>query len=737
MIFIQVFSIFLVAIAIFSLLCKMKDQKEKFDIKKVLKIISLVLACVFVVRYMLGDEVIRETIKLENGIINNKILSLIAILLTWFNIASNLIIILFPFFEFKTQNNLVRIFSLVVSTLSFSLITPYTMGIVGVDAYTMFDLRTILLTIEVGITLGYSLFVFKDMLNQKITKGDLINILVVLVFVLLSTMPPYTLLGIFGNAKTVLEVKDLSSLHRVVMYMSIILPIILYVCLKNKPKEIVYYAMLYLSLGTLVSFSVDARFERFLDPTQWPLHLCNTAMYIIPLCIIFKMKKLFYFTYFINVFGAFIAMAMPNYSSGLNPFVTRILVFYINHYIAFFMPLLLVELDVFERPKLKQFKYSMVAFFVYFVLMIICNAWFSNYNADVDFFFLNSDFILEKLGTWALNLRNYTWEFSINELKFVFYPLYQILFFLTYVLLGLGMWFLYSMMYNIADHYQDMKARKQKIKLDEFAIKSRLGGNMQEPLNKEGLNKLIIKDFKKKYGQSEVYAVNGINLTINAGEIFGFLGPNGAGKSSTIKCLVGIQGLTEGEMSVNGYDVEKQSVEAKRQIGFVPDHYALYEKLTGREYVNYIADIYGVSQEDRDKSIEKYVNLFELKGKFDEPIRTYSHGMKQKITIIQALVHNPKLWVLDEPLTGLDPNSIFQVKECMKEHARNGNIVFFSSHIIDVVEKLCDKIAIIKKGEIVAVKDIKEITDSGISLEDYYLENINGTTDLLSLNKGE
>lgn len=160
---------------------------------------------------------------------------------------------------------------------------------------------------------------------------------------------------------------------------------------------------------------------------------------------------------------------------------------------------------------------------------------------------------------------------------------------------------------------------------------------------------------------------------------------------------------------------------AKKNIGFVPDHYALYEKLTGREYINYIADLYDVSNEDREKAINKYVELFAMKETFDNQIKTYSHGMKQKIAIMSALVHNPKVWILDEPLTGLDPGSIYQVKKCMKEHASKGNIVFFSSHLIDVVEQLCDRIAIIKKGKILTCEYVKDVK-AKCSLEEYYLK---------------
>ena len=186
------------------------------------------------------------------------------------------------------------------------------------------------------------------------------------------------------------------------------------------------------------------------------------------------------------------------------------------------------------------------------------------------------------------------------------------------------------------------------------------------------------------------------------------------------------QSITAGSIEICGYDVAKQSVQSKMNLGFVPDHYALYENLTGREYINYIADLYNVSQEDRDNRIEKYLTNFQLHGAFDNQMKTYSHGMKQKIAIMATLIHNPKVWILDEPLTGLDPTSIYEVKECMKEHAANGNIVFFSSHIIDVVEKICDRIAIIKKGKIRAQVAVKELEEKGIELEQFYLDTIYG-----------
>ena len=243
--------------------------------------------------------------------------------------------------------------------------------------------------------------------------------------------------------------------------------------------------------------------------------------------------------------------------------------------------------------------------------------------------------------------------------------------------------------------------------------------------------KLKFINFSKRYGNSARLSANNVNLEVNGGEIFGFLGPNGAGKSTCIKTTIGIQPVTSGTIEVCGYNVSTQSVESKKVIGYVPDHYALYEKLTGREYINYIADLYGVSKADRDERISHYVDLFELNQAFDNRMQTYSHGMKQKMTIMAALIHNPKVWILDEPLTGLDPQSIYQVKEVMKAHAAAGNIVFFSSHIINVVEKLCNRIAIIKKGQIVYVDTMKNVEkDHPEGLEEFYMKMIRDNGDL-------
>lgn len=235
---------------------------------------------------------------------------------------------------------------------------------------------------------------------------------------------------------------------------------------------------------------------------------------------------------------------------------------------------------------------------------------------------------------------------------------------------------------------------------------------------------LKIKNLSKRYGNSTVKSVDNLSIELRPGEVFGFLGPNGAGKSTTIKSLVGILPFEEGEISICGVNLVKNPLKAKQMIGYVPDNHAVFERLTGREYVNHIANLYGVSLKQREEISDYYVKLFNLQNAFDNPIKSYSHGMKQKISVIAALVHQPKLWVLDEPLTGLDPQSAYQLKSAMRKHANDGNTVFFSSHILDVVENLCDRVCIIKKGQLQGVYDLHELKEKGESLEELFMNAI-------------
>ncbi len=233
---------------------------------------------------------------------------------------------------------------------------------------------------------------------------------------------------------------------------------------------------------------------------------------------------------------------------------------------------------------------------------------------------------------------------------------------------------------------------------------------------------LEIKNLNKKYRNNDKYSVKNLNLTVPSGEIFGFLGMNGAGKSTTIKCLTGIIPFESGQILIDGRDIKKEPIEAKKNIGYVPDDHAVYDNLTGREYVVFMGNIYGVDKDTMEKRIEKFEHGFSMTRFMDKQIRSYSHGMKQKICIMGALIHNPHLWVLDEPLTGLDPQSIDEIKEYMFSHKKAGNTVFFSTHNIDMAEKLCDRVGIMHNGRLLEVLDVKNFIASGQSLEEHFLK---------------
>ena len=217
-----------------------------------------------------------------------------------------------------------------------------------------------------------------------------------------------------------------------------------------------------------------------------------------------------------------------------------------------------------------------------------------------------------------------------------------------------------------------------------------------------------IQNVSKSYKKGNKVIEN-LNLEIKDGEIFGFIGQNGAGKTTTIKMITGILEIDEGDIFIDGKSITKEPVEAKKQFGLVPDSPDMFLKFSGIEYLNFIADCYNVSQEDRTKSIEKLSKEFEIYDELENKIESYSHGMRQKIVIIGVLLHNPKNWILDEPITGLDPKSSFDLKGLMKEHAGKENTVFFSTHILEIAEKLCDRIAIINKGKIIFVGTLDEL----------------------------
>jgi len=233
-----------------------------------------------------------------------------------------------------------------------------------------------------------------------------------------------------------------------------------------------------------------------------------------------------------------------------------------------------------------------------------------------------------------------------------------------------------------------------------------------------------IRNLSKSYNKGKVKAVDNLSLNVKSGEIFGFLGPNGAGKTTTIKMLVGLLNPDEGSIRINGYDIRENPIAVKNSIGYVPDNPDIYDRLTGIEYLNFMADVYNVPKDVRKERIEKFLEMFNLADAVSDLIKSYSHGMRQKIVLTGALLHDPAVWILDEPMVGLDPKSAHLLKEQMRAHCEKGNTVFFSTHILEVAEKLCDRIGIIHKGKLIAIGTMDELRrgDKADSLENIFLE---------------
>ena len=538
---------------------------------------------------------------------------------------------------------------------------------------------------------------------------------------LIAFMPTYFPQLLFGELGD--KTQDFTPTHRLFIYNSFLLPVVLYFANRRKSEEDRHFLLVMLALSGFIQYFIYAPHRT--GAAQFPLHLCNTAMVLMLVAYAFKIKSIYYFTYFINVLGAFCAILLPNID---NPALSlKAMTYWYNHWYAFFLPLLGVALGVFKRPSFKLMTSSLIVFTLYVVFVFFFNSYLNSpkfgdkYNAD--YFYLYSDFFIDK-AAFVKNLKyNHIWTYSAFGTEMTAYPVFVLAIYIAFIALTFAIWGFYTAVFYISDSHRQLAYRKKLQRVDHAQLLKELNGRpLNAPLHPEGETMVKISHFSKTYAGSDKKSVEDLSLEIHDGEVFGFIGHNGAGKSTTIKSLVGIQSITEGTIEIEGYDIARQPLEAKLRMGYVSDNHALYEKLTGREYINYVADLYMVSEEDKKERIEKYVKMFKLEHAIDREIKSYSHGMKQKCMVISALIHNPKVWVLDEPLTGLDPTSSWQIKECMRQHADAGNIVFFSSHVIEVVEKICDRIAIISGGKLRRISTMEELKAEGVSLEQLYLQ---------------
>ena len=691
------------------------------------KLLSVLLFFVFGVGRLLRDDAVYGQLGLDaaDALLPASEMTVIAFVY-WFELLTVAMAILAPFFKKRELHDYMTFLaplSVVASSLCLEQFFTVTVGTASLTNW-----RNILLMVELFLvaTISFSeiflLFRSRSLEGGWRRLGTNVGFLLTYIIPFMPAWLPGVFLGALGDEPT-----GFNLAHRLLLYLGIFILFYFYLAYRNKSFNERQFALIALSLSAFFNyFSVDRS-----GLSGLPLHLCNTAIVMMFITYVFRLKGLFYFTYLVNVLGALFAILMPNTDSILTEPGT--IIFWYNHLYAFALPILGVALAIFPKPNFKMVTKAIGVFTIYFVAIAFIDGWFNNapFNTEgklIDYFFLYSGFYVDKFS-FALPLYKIEWKIlnSAGQTVILLRPVYQMTIYVIFIASMFLLWGIYAALFRVSADHKELARKKRALHEDHLRLLAELGDRpLSEPLNPEGKDMIKIEHFTKIYNGSTRKSADDINLEIHAGEVFGFIGHNGAGKSTTIKSLVGIQSITEGRIEVEGYDIARQPMEAKMHIGYVSDNHAVYEKLTGREYVNYVADLYRVSKADREARLDKYVKMFHLEEAIDREIKGYSHGMKQKIMVISALIHNPKVWVLDEPLTGLDPTSSYQIKQCMREHANEGNIVFFSSHIIEVVERICDRIAIISGGKICQYSTMDEIRASGKTLEEIYLQYIDG-----------
>ncbi len=706
-------------------------NKKARNISRLKKTLALVLAIMTFSVSLLHNEAISIVIGLNRGpspfgdILHQ---TAFATILVWLTYAAILITSFSQFYEYATLKYATRFFAIPVYFLDIVFFKTYAIANVGLQESAGYAQSAIFMPfIAASICLGLAISL-TNLVCDKLPRKKALEILAIAgttVACILPVMPsfvPQVLLGFFRF--TEIKFNDFSEPHRFVLYFSVIIPLIIFHLLKNKSSDTKRFGMIFLSIAVCFTYLSYFELSDWITLYKFPLDICSMVIILLPIALLTNRRGIFHFCLFLGVLSAFTNILFPA-NGAVDVTSTESVRFWTQQYFAFSVPILCTALKVFKRPDFPAMFRSILVFTIYFILTLVLDTWMVNYELYNDYLNFDGNYLLSIFGDFSATFKTIDLTVRLGNINLVFYPFYQYVVFLSYLLLIVIMWFAYKLLFATWDKAEDRRLRERDYKMMKKELKEFLGARSTDvPLYGDDSPKLVLREFSKKYGTNKHYSVDHVSFKVKGGEIFGFLGPNGAGKSTIIKSIVGIQTITSGSIEISGYDVERQSIHAKLNTGFVPDHYALYENLTGREYINYIADLYDVDKEKRNETIEKYVQRFQLSHSFDNQMKTYSHGMKQKIAIMAALVHDPKVWILDEPLTGLDPNSIFEVKECMKEHAAKGNIVFFSSHIIDVVEKICDKIAIIKKGKLRAVASVSELDAQNIDLEELYLHVI-------------
>jgi len=705
--------IVIVALAVLLIVWQRSFPREE-------KLVVKILTCLYIAFYVFRlchYDVFDDIVGLKSDFMSENMVVLTMILRMISPVAC-LVTAIEPFRSTKTTKNILATFVPFVVIANIILIKQNILALSG--EYTFSNIRSICFVIEMVLMGAISLFyLYKFIIDfEKRSKSfNYQNYFGVILGLIIACLPVSFFEVLFGEFGV--EASGFNFTHRVVLYISIIIPIIIYFVFRKKSTDTARTMLIYLATACVVTFCYTINVAS-LNWTNLPLHLCNTGVFLIFIAYIFNVKSVFYFTFFVNVIGALFAMFVPDASDSL--FMATNIRFWYNHIYVFFLPILGMVLKVFPRPNLKMMKGAIGIFSVYFVAMVIANAWINTFDS-VDYFFLQGIVVSKHVPFLVTIQGTYILTVNIAGILYQTYWLYDIIIYFGYILLLFIIWIFYEWLFKVQDHYTKLAELDRLDVLDLKHLRKELGGDLTKPINPRGKNMIKISHFTKIYAGNSKKAVDDFSLTVKTGQVFGFIGHNGAGKSTLIKSLVGIQSITDGKIEVCGYDITKQPLQAKLNIGYVSDNHAVYERLTGREYINYVADLYLVSKEDRETRLDKYSKMFHLDKDLDREIKGYSHGMKQKLVVIASIIHDPKVWVLDEPLTGLDPVSSHQIKALMRDMADRGHIVFFSSHVIEVLEKLCDRVAIIKQGKLIGEYSSEEIKKKKMSLEDIYLDS--------------
>ena len=401
-----------IVICLVSLILLKKFNNNKLKLFE--RILTFILIAVSLTRFFTNEALLSHCVDYIDSINKpySNFVGIFSALLIWLNISIVILIILRSFYQFKVLNNIVKFIAPFIILLTIGFYYPIIGLLKGTYNINVFSITY---AIELGISVVLLVKYWLDDYSIRMGYKDVLKFIGIFLLMNFATMPAYWLGYTFGYVRGSIIILDFSMYHRMFLYLGIAIPFFLYFSLRNKPQEIINFALTFISVGTFTVFFTRYSVDSFLEPWSWPWHLCNTAMLILPICIIFKTKRFFYFTIFINVAGALLAMLMPNYDETANLFSYFIINFWYNHWIAFFMPILCIALKLFERPKIKQFYYSLIFFFCYYALMMFLNVYFTAIGHPTDFFFINSDFIADKLGDWAVRLFNKTMVITLKS----------------------------------------------------------------------------------------------------------------------------------------------------------------------------------------------------------------------------------------------------------------------------------------------------------------------------------